>query len=124
MNSTTKRALLVTLCLASFAGAGCTTMESMQGSQEALAEEKIRAGDKVILHYNDGRSEEIKITDIGDETVSGVAGKGRKVVASYEDIGSIGHKEVEVLKTVGATVGIIALSPLIIVGVMAGAAGC
>ena len=123
MNSTKRKALLLALCLASFGGAGCTTMESMQGSQEALAEEKIRVGDKVFLHYNNGLSEEIKITNIGDETVSGVAGKGRKIVANYEDIDSVGHKEIEGWKTAGATVGIIALSPLKLLAVLAGGAG-
>lgn len=123
MNNTMKQTFLIALCLASFGSVGCTTMESMQGSQEALAEEKIRVGDKVFLHYNDGRTEEIKITDIGEETVSGVAGKGRNIVADYNDIGSIGHKEIEGWKTAGATVGIIALSPLILVAVMAGGAG-
>jgi hypothetical protein len=123
MNSTMKQALLITLCFASFGSVGCTTIDSMNGTQEALAEEKIRVGDKVFLHYTSGRSEEITISDIGDETVSGVAENGRKTVTNYEDLSSIGHKRVEVLKTVGATVGIIALSPLIIVGVLASGGG-
>jgi hypothetical protein len=123
MNSTTKQAVLITLCCTLLGSAGCTTMESMDGTQEALAEEKIRVGDKVFLHYNGGRSYEVEITNIGDESVSGEEENGRKIVANYEDLSSVGHKRVEVLKTVGATVGIIALSPLIIVGVVATGGG-
>jgi hypothetical protein len=98
-------------------------MDSMDGTQEALAEEEIRVGDKVFLHYNDGESKEVEITDIGDESVSGEAEYGEKIVANYEDLNSVGHKRVEVLKTVGATVGIIALSPIIIVGFLATGGG-
>lgn len=123
MNSALKQAFLIALCFVLLGSAGCTTMESMDGTQEALAEEKIRVGDKVFLHYNNGLSEEIEITNIGDESVSGEAEHGRKIVANYEDLSSVGHKKIEVLKTVGATIGIIALSPLIIVGVMATGAG-
>jgi hypothetical protein len=123
MNSTTKETLLITLCCALQGSAGCTTMDSMDGTQEALAEEKIRVGDKVFLHYNGGRSYEVEITHIGDESVSGEEKNGRKIVAEYEDLSSVGHKRVEVLKTVGATVGIIALSPIIIVGFVATGGG-
>jgi predicted transcriptional regulator len=123
MNNTTKPAVLITLCCALLGSAGCTTMDSMDGTQEALAEEKIRVGDKVFLHYNNGVSEQVEITAIGDASVSGEAEHGEKIVANYEDLSSVGHKRVEVLKTVGATVGIIALSPIIIVGVVATGGG-
>jgi hypothetical protein len=123
MNSSIKSALLIAVLLASFGSVGCTTMDSMDGTHEALTEEKIRVGDKVFLHYYNGWSDEVEITDIGDESVSGEAEHGKKIVANYEDLSSIGHKRVEVLKTAGATVGIIALSPLILVGVMATGAG-
>ena len=123
MNSSTKLALLIAVLFASFGSVGCTTMDSMDGTHEALAEEKIRVGDKVFLHYSGGRSYEVEITNIGAESVSGEEENGRKIVAEYEDLSSIGHKRVEVLKTAGATLGIIALSPLIIVGVVATGAG-
>ncbi len=76
MHSATKQAVLITLCCVLLGSVGCTTMDSMDGTQEALAEEKIRVGDKVFLHYNNG-----------------------------------------------ATLGIIALSPIIIVGVVATGGG-
>jgi hypothetical protein len=123
MNSTTNQVLLITLCCALLGSAGCTTMDSMDGTQEALAEEKIRVGDKVFLHYNNGASKEVEITDMDDVSVFGEAQHGEKIVANYEDLSSVGHKRVEVLKTVGATVGIIALSPIIIVGVVATGGG-
>ena len=123
MNSSTKLALLIAVLFASFGSVGCTTMDSMDGTHEALTEEKIRVGDKVFLHYNAGRSYEVEITNIGAESVSGEEKNGRKIVAEYEDLSSIGHKRVEVLKTVGATVGIIALSPILIVGVVATGGG-
>ena len=123
MNSSIKPALLTAVLFASFGSVGCTTIDSMDGTHEALAEEKIRVGDKVFLHYSGGRSYEVEITNIGDESVSGEEENGRKIVAEYEDLSSIGHKRVEVLKTAGATLGIIALSPLIIVGVVATGAG-
>ena len=123
MNNATKQAVLITLCCALLGSAGCTTMDSMDGTPEALAEEKIRVGDKVFLHYYNGESEEVEITEIGDESVFGEAQRGEKIVANYEDLSSVGHKRVEVLKTVGATVGIIALSPIIIVGVVATGGG-
>lgn len=123
MNNTTKKTLLMALCFTLLGGAGCTTIDSMDGTPEALAEEKIRVGDKVFLHYNNGLSDKVKITNIGDESVSGEAEHGRKIVANYEDLSSVGHKRVEVLKTAGATVGIIALSPLIVVAALAGGAG-
>jgi hypothetical protein len=123
MNSIIKPALLIAVLFASFGSVGCTTIDSLDGTQEALAEEKIRVGDKVFLHYGGGQSYEIEITNIANESVSGEEKNGRKIVAEYEDLSSVGHKRVEVLKTVGATVGIIALSPIIIVGVVATGGG-
>lgn len=123
MIRTMKQAMLIALCFATFGSVGCTTIDSMNGTQEALAEEKIQVGDDVFLHYVGGESLEIEITNIGAETVSGIADNGRKVVINYADLSSIGHKRVEVLKTAGAALGIIALSPLIVVGVLATGGG-
>lgn len=123
MNRTTKQTLLITLCCALLGSAGCTTIDSMDGTQEALAEEKIRVGDKVFLHYNNGGSQEVEITDMDDVSLSGEAEYGEKIVANYEDLSSVGHKRIEVLKTVGATVGVIALSPIILVGFLATGGG-
>ena len=121
MRKVFKQTLLITLYMAMIGNAGCTTMQSIHGSQDALAQQKIRTGDKVTLHYVDGTSEQIKLTNIGEKDVEGIADDGRTVVADYEQILSMDHKEVEVLKSAGAAVGVVALGAILVGGLAVGA---
>ena len=123
MRKVFKQTLLITLYMAMIGNAGCTTIQSIHGSQDALAHQKIRTGDKVTLHYVDGTSEQIKLSKIGEKDVEGIADDGRTIVADYEQILSMDHKEVEVLKSAGAAVGVVALGAILVGGLAAGAAG-
>ena len=119
--------LILALGCVLLGSAGCTTMETVHGSPEALEEKRIRVGDKVTLHYTSGHSEPVKLTAIGPESISALADDGRRIEVNYEDLLSLDHKRVEVLKTAGATVGVIALGAVLVgaaaVGTMAAAAG-
>lgn len=127
MNIRTKQLLTVILCVVMLGNIGCTTMHSVHGSPEALAEKKIRVGDKVTLHTVTGRSIEAKLTNIGEESVSATTTTGQHVEIDYDDLLSLDHKEVEVLKTAGAAVGVVALGAVLVsaaaVGTMMAAAG-
>ncbi|MGI9222427.1 MAG: hypothetical protein ACR2QS_15480 [Woeseiaceae bacterium] len=117
-----KKLLILALGCALLGSAGCTTMETVHGSPEALEEKRIRVGDKVTLHYTSGHSEPVKLTAIGPESLSALADDGRRIEVKYEDLLSLDHKKVEVLKTAGATLGVIVLGAVVVVGAGAGAA--
>ena len=127
MNTRLQQALLVTLCFAMIGNAGCTTMHHVNGSPEALAEKKIKVGDKVTVHYTSGHSETLKLTEIGEDSLSGIADDGRSVEIDYDNLLSLDHKEVNVLKTAGAAVGVVVLGAVLVgavaVGTMAAMAG-
>ena len=114
--------LVVALCCAMLGTTGCTTMETVHGSAEALEEKKIRVGDKVTVNYVSGHSEPGKLTAIGEESIWVLTDDGRRVEVDYDDLLSLDHKKVEVLKTAGATVGLVALGAVIVVGAGVGAA--
>ncbi|MGI9201176.1 MAG: hypothetical protein ACR2QL_08965 [Woeseiaceae bacterium] len=122
-----KQVLLVMLCFAMIGNSGCTTTHNVYASPEALAEKKIKVGDKVTVHYTSGHSEIVKLTEIGEESLSGVADDGRSVELDYDDLLSLEHKDVHVLKTAGAAVGVVALGAVLVgavaVGSMAAMAG-
>ena len=122
-----KQALLVTLCFAMIGNTGCTTTQTINASPEALAEKKVVVGDKLTVHYTSGHSELVKLTEIGEESLSGIADDGRTVELDYDNLLTLEHKEVDVLKTAGATVGVVVLGAVLVgavaVGTMAAMAG-
>lgn len=122
MNKPLKQILLISLCFTMFGNAGCTTIENVHASPEAMTEKKIRVGDKVTVHYATGHSEIMKLTDIGEMSLSGITEDGRRIDADYTDLLSLDHKKVEVLKTAGATVGVVVLGAVVIAGAGIGAA--
>lgn len=120
MNNGLKRALLLVFCIAQLGSIGCTTMESVQGSPEALAQKNIRAGDRVTLQYVNGHSDRVKLTDIGSESLTGIADDGRTIEVAYADLLSLDHKKVEVLKSASAAVGMVVLGAAVIGAAAAG----
>jgi hypothetical protein len=120
MNKPLKSLLLISLCFTMIGNAGCTTMQTVHGSQEALAEKRIRVGDKVTLHYTSGHSEEAKLTAIGPESISAITEDGRTIEVEYDHLLSLDHEKVEVLKTAGATVGVVALGAVLVGAVAVG----
>lgn len=127
MNARLKQMLLITLCLSMIGNAGCTSMQSVNASPEALATKRIDVGDKVTLQYVNGHSENVTLTEIGEESVSGETSDGRIVTVEYLYLLSMDYKKVEVAKTAGAAVGVLAMGVLMVgavaVGTMAAVAG-
>jgi hypothetical protein len=121
MNNRLKQALLAMLCFAIFGTMGCTTTHTVHASPEAMAEKKIKVGDKVTVHYAGGHSESVKLINIGEESLSGIAEDGRTVDLDYDNLLSLEHKDVNVLKTAGATVGVVVLGAVVLAGAGAGA---
>lgn len=117
-----KQTLLVMLGFSLLGNAGCTTIDTVHGSPEALAEKNIRPGDKVTLNYVSGHSEPAKLTAIGEESISATTKDGRRIEVDYDDLLSLDHKRVEVLKTAGATVGAVVLGAAVMAGAGIGAA--
>ena len=115
--------LVVALCCAMLGTTGCTTMETVHGSAEALEEKNIRAGRKVTLNYVSGYSEPAKLTAIGEDSVQVLTDDGRRVEIDYDDLSSLDYERVEVLKTAGATVGVVALGAAVLVGAAVVGAG-
>lgn len=105
-----------------FGTAGCTTMETVHASPEALAEKRVKVGDKVTLQYVTGHAEKAKLTNIGAESLTVMTDDGRALEVPYADLLSLDYKRVEVLKTAGATVGVVVLSAAVVAGAGLGAA--
>jgi len=122
MTTPLRQTLLTLLCMAMIGNTGCTSMQTIHASEQAVTASKIRTGDKVTLNYTDGSSEQIKVTDIGPEEISGTADDGRMIIADYDEVISLDRKEVEVIKTAGAVVGVAALGAILIAGAAAGTA--
>jgi hypothetical protein len=115
-----KTALLLILLASLPAITGCTSLQTVHGSPEAVAEMKIRVGDKVTLNYVTGHAEKVKLTVLGNESLTGVTEDGRTVVVAYDDLLSLEHKKVEVLKTAGATVGVVVVGAAVLGAVAVG----
>jgi hypothetical protein len=93
------------MCIVMLANTACTSMQSIDASEVAMTEMKIRPGDKVTLNYTYGNVEEVKLISIDETGVSGLAKDGRTVVVDYEHLISMDHEEIRALKTAGAIVG-------------------
>ena len=113
-----KKTWLLVICVALLGSAGCTTLVTVHGSPEAMAEKKIRPGAKVTLRYVSGHSEQTKLTEVGEDSLTGITSDGRTVKVAYADLHSLEHKKVDVLRTTGAVVGTAALT-VVYVGAVA-----
>lgn len=122
MNNGLRNALLLVFCIAQLGNIGCTSLETVHGSPEALAQKNIRVGDRVTLQYVTGHSERVKLTEIGSEFLTGIADDGRTIEVAYADLLSLDHKKIEVLKSAGAAVGIVALGAVVVGAVAIGSA--
>ncbi|MDH4126730.1 MAG: hypothetical protein OEW64_14230 [Gammaproteobacteria bacterium] len=122
MNNRPGKVAAIIMCLAMLANTACTSMQSIHASEEAITEMKIRPGDKVTLNYTNGNVEEVKLVSFDETGISGIAKDGRTVAVDYAHLVSMDHKEVEVLKTVGASLGGLVLGAAVVGGVAIGAA--
>ncbi len=121
MKTFSQQALIAILCMAIIGNTACTSTQTIHASQQAITASKIHAGDKVTLNYTDGSDERIKVVNIGAEDISGTADDGRMIIANYDDIVSMDHKEVEVIKSAGAAVGLVALGAILVGAAAVGA---
>lgn len=122
MNSSLIRAVMVTLCCASLGAAGCSTTHRVDSSAEALARDKVAVGDKVKLHYVNGRSQHLKLTRIGDHALTGATNDGRTVEKQYAQIIFLEYKKVDARKMAGVALGVVAMTAVIVVSAVASTA--
>ncbi len=122
MKTRPRKMLFLALCFAQFGNIGCTTLETVHSSPEALAQKKIERGDSVTLEFLSGHTEQVKLTKVGNQTLSGVTGDGRVIEVAYVDLLSLQRKKVGILKTAGLAVGVVAAAAVITTAVAAGTA--
>ena len=127
MNTIMKQTLLLALCISALGNTACTSMQTAHGSSEAVLAHNIGRGDKVTIIYEDGRTEDIRVSAVDDQQITGMAEDGRQIVAPFDDVANVTYKKVEVAKTTGAVLGGAVVGAVLLgaaaVGVMAGAAG-
>ena len=122
MNSSLIGAVLVTLCCASLGATDCTTTHRVDSSPEALASNGVEVGDKVTLHYVSGRSQHLKLTRIGDHTLTGATNDGRTVEKQYAQIILLEYKKVDARKTAGVALGVVAMTAVVVASAVASTA--
>jgi hypothetical protein len=119
MNNRLKTVLTVFLGLAMLGSGACATTQIISPSQQALAEQKIHAGNKVTLYYADGESHQVTVTNIDEKEIAGTTKDGTSIAATYGQLESVQHKRGSVLKTAGVALGTVVVGALM-VGAAAG----
>ena len=120
MKALIKNTLYALLCLAIVGNAACTSMQTIDGTANAVQEETIKPGDEVILLYVDGSITEITVTSVTESDITGVDMNGDTITAAYADVETVSFTAVDGGKTAKNTakaVGFVAL-----IAIVAGAA--
>jgi hypothetical protein len=110
------RRLVVLITLISFAG--CTTLRPIQGTSRELQEqinsaELLKAGDRVLIVTRDDKNHAFKVTEVASGVIS-----GRATEIPVDQVASVEKREF----STGKTVALVALSLLIVGGLVGFAA--
>ena len=123
MNRTGRKIVILISSAMFLLNAACTTVKTIDDSEEKTYSEQIDVGDKIRLIYLDGRVRDIRVTAIDETKISGTPHDskfkraiGPGVVVEWTDVYQAERVKVSALKTAGATLGAVIVIPVIVVG--------
>ena len=123
MNRTGRKIVILISSAMFLLNAACTTVKTIDDSEEKTYSEQIDVGDKIRLIYLDGRVRDIRVTAISETEISGTPHDskfkraiGPGIVAEWTDVYLAETVKVSVLKTAGATLGLVIVIPALVVG--------
>jgi len=130
MNGLTRKALILLSSTLFLLNAGCTSIKTIDTAEETTYSQQIEVGERIRLTYLDGRVQDIHVTNINANEISGTIHQGglkrttgRGVVVDWRDVHLAERVKISALKTAGAAVGIVAAIPFLAIGVMMAGAG-
>ncbi len=123
MNRTGRKIVILVSSALFLLSTTCTTIKTIDNSEEATYSEQIKVGDNVRLIYLAGQVRNIRVTAISETEISGTPydskfkrAIGPGIVAAWTDVYQAETVKVSVLKTAGAAVGLVIVIPVIVVG--------
>ncbi len=123
MNRTGRKIVILISSAMFLLNAACTTVKTIDDSEEKTYSEQIDVGDKIRLIYLDGRVRDIRVTAIDETKISGTPHDskfkraiGPGIVAEWTDVYQAERVKVSALRTAGATLGVVIAIPVIVVG--------
>jgi len=125
MSKRGKQFVTFLLCAAVVSNFGCTTTtHRVKPSQAAMDNYGLEKGDMVLVHYaniNDAKSssksEQIRITDIGNNGISGTSEVGAAVTIDYDNIFQIEYSKKEnAIKRDSPVLMFLVCTPALLVG--------
>ena len=131
MNEKLRKAFILMMSGLFLLSAACTTIKPVYDLDEEPFSSQVKAGDRVRLTYLDGRTQEIRVTEVSKTEIKGTIHKntqtqprGKEVVADWRDVYTVETVKISAIKTAGATVGVIVAIPFLALGALfMGAAG-
>ena len=97
------RSVVIVLCIS--LATGCTTLRPLPTGEPQAIREQIRPGDGVIVTTRDGTQQEITVKEVTSEQLVGESTR-----VGFSDIISVERREFSTWKTVGLTVGVVAVT--------------
>ncbi len=123
MNRTGRKIVILISSAMFLLNAACTTVKTIDDSEEKTYSEQIDVGDKIRLIYLDGRVRDIRVTAIDETKISGTPHDskfkraiGPGIVAEWTDVYQAERVKVSALRTAGATLGLVIVIPALVVG--------
>ncbi len=123
MNRTGRKIVILISSAMFLLNAACTTVKTIDDSEEKTYSEQIAVGDKIRLIYLDGRVKNIRVTGVSETEISGTPHDSRfkqaigpGIAAEWQDVYQAERVNTSVLKTAGAALGLVIVIPVIVVG--------
>lgn len=112
------RTLVLALTLLPFAG-GCTTLQPLPDAQPATIRQAVEAGDRVELEKTDGTRLALKVEQVTETGLIGVAG-GKRYTVPFTEVRSINTRVMTTSDKVWTGVGVAAAVGAIIAAASGG----
>ncbi len=123
MNQAARKIIILIGSLMFLSNTACTTIRTIDDSEEKTYSEQIDVGDKIRLIYLDGRVRDIRVTAVSETEISGTPHDSRfkraigpGIDADWDDVYQAERVNTSVLKTAGAVLGVAIAIPVIVVG--------
>ena len=105
-----RKIVVMTLSLALIANTGCTSLQTIQGTEAAVVEHGLKVGDKVRLYRSGHGPEDVRILKLSESELTATRKDGTVIVVEWRDIYKLEVVKISTIKTAGAGVGIVAVA--------------
>ena len=109
-----RKIAVMTFSLALIANTGCTSLQTIETTEAAVVEHKLKVGDKVRLRRVGHRTEDVYIWKLSESELTATREDGTVIVVEWREILTLKVVKISPVKTAGAGVGLVVFAVVVL----------